>query len=251
MRVRFLGTGTSLGVPEIRCSCTVCTSDSKFDKRLRSSVLVETEEKAILIDAGPDLRQQMLRESITSLDGVLITHEHYDHVGGLDDLRLYTREKPLPVFGLGRVMNTICDRMPYAFTEKRYPGAPDFILNEIDGHSFRIGEIEIQPVNVMHYKLHILGYRIFNFAYLTDVKEIPEEEFSKLQGLDVLVINALRKKEHLAHQNLEQALMNIARIAPRKAYLTHFSHDMGLHAEVEKELPSDVSLAYDGLTISF
>ena len=250
MKIRFLGTGTSKGIPEIKCTCPVCTSLSPFDKRLRSSIFIETKGKNILVDPGPDLRQQILREKITQIDAILITHEHYDHIAGLDDLRPFTGEQPIPIFALSRVLEVIRDKISYAFSEKKYPGVPQFSLYQVEKQPFIVEGIEIIPIKIYHYKLPILGYRIGNFAYLTDVKTIPDEEYVKLENLETLVINALQKKEHLSHQNLKEALENIRKIAPDRAYLTHLSHGMGLHNETQKELPLHVKIAYDGLTLT-
>ena len=239
-----------MGVPEIGCPCEVCQSESPYDKRLRASVLVEVGETSILIDAGPDVRQQVLRENIVRIDALLLTHEHYDHVGGIDDLRLFTRQKPLPVFGMKRVLNTLHKTIPYVFSDEKYPGIPELSLSEVGNSPFSINGIEVVPVEILHYKLTILGFRIGKFAYLTDVKTIPEKEFDKLKDLDVLVLSTLRKYPHISHQSLDEALCNIAKMAPRETYLTHFNHEIGLHLEVEKELPAHIHLAYDGLTIT-
>ena len=250
MKIKFLGTGTSTGVPEIGCRCEVCTSRDIKDRRLRASVLINIESVNILIDCGPDFRQQILSESFTKMHGVLLTHEHYDHMGGLDDLRPFAKLGDLEIYSSAITLNALRKRMPYSFSEYRYPGVPVLNLHEIDpDKTFIIEGIEIQPVNIMHYKLPILGYRIKNFAYLTDVKIIPDEEFQKLEGLDTLVITALRTGEHVAHLNLSEALKLIEKIAPRRAYLTHMSHQIGLHEEVQKILPENVFLSYDGLEI--
>ena len=250
MKATFLGTGTSMGVPEIGCPCRVCHSTNPYDKRLRSAALIEAGGNTILIDAGPDIRQQLLRENTERIDAVLLTHEHYDHIGGIDDLRPFTRQKPLPVFGMRRVLDTLRRNIAYVFSDKKYPGIPDLSLREVENGSFDINGLEIMPVEALHYKLAILGFRIGRFAYLTDVKEIPEASFEKLQGLDILVLNALRKTPHISHQSIDEALRNIEKIAPRVTYLTHFNHDLGLHTVVEKELPANVHLAYDGLTVT-
>ena len=253
MKIRFLGTGTSTGNPEIGCRCEVCTSSDARDWRFRSSVLVEIGEKRILIDCGPDFRMQMLKtmetDYFTNLNGVLLTHEHYDHVGGLDDLRAFCRDGALPVYAENNVVNAIHSRLSYIFKKHKYPGIPNLILIPILNEPFFISEIEIIPVRLMHGNLPILGYRIGNYAYLTDLKTIPEEEFEKLKNLDVLVINALRIKEHIAHQNLQEALQNIEKINPRKTYLTHVCHHFGLHLVMEQKLPENVFIAYDGLVI--
>jgi len=249
MRIRFLGTGTSTGVPEIGCRCKVCTSKDKRDKRLRSSILIKINNENLLIDCGPDFRQQMLGLPFEKLDAVLLTHEHYDHVGGLDDLRPFNKLGDIDIYAEKRVTDILLSRIPYCFAENKYPGTPNILLNEIENKPFYINDIEINPIRLMHYKLPIFGYRIGDFAYLTDLKTIPEEEYEKLKNLDVLVMNALRISEHISHQNLEQALENAARIGAKRTYFTHLSHQMGLHAEVQKMLPDGVFLSYDGLEV--
>lgn len=251
MKITFLGTGTSTGNPEIGCHCEVCTSTDPRDWRLRASVLVETEGKKILIDCGPDFRWQMIRSCTEDLDAVLITHEHYDHVGGLDDLRPFCRIKGVDIYAEDEVATAIETRIPYAFREHKYPGVPNLELHRIGLQPFQAAGIEITPVRLMHGRLPIVGYRIAKMAYLTDVKEIPEEEYAKLHDLDVLIIDALRKKEHPSHESLEQALANIARIRPKEAYLIHMSHKIGLHAVVEKELPPHVHYSYDTLVVDY
>lgn len=249
IKIKFLGTGTSTGNPEIGCTCKVCKSTDPKDHRLRASVIVRTNDKNILIDCGPDFRQQILTEPFKKLDAVLITHEHYDHVGGLDDLRPFSRFGDVPVFAENYVADTLRRRIPYCFQEIKYPGVPNISLTEIENRSFDIEGLSITPIRVLHHELPIFGYRIQNFAYLTDLKTIPEEEYAKLKNLDILVIDALRIEPHLSHENLEEALSQIRKIAPQKAYLIHMSHHMGLHHEVEKNLPENVFLSYDGLEI--
>lgn len=246
MKITILGTGTSTGVPEIGCECVVCKSQNSTDKRLRSSVLIEKDNKRILIDATPDFREQMLRLPFRKIDGVLISHEHYDHVGGLDDMRSFGRFGEVNLYAEKNVSNALKNRIPYCFMPKKYAGIPNLKLNEIDCTPFIIEGIKIVPIRVMHYQLPILGFRIGNFAYLTDVKTVPSEELEKLEGLDVLVVSALRKTEHISHQTLDEAIDLIHKIEPKKAYLTHLSHQMGLHDEVERELEEGVSVAYDG-----
>ncbi len=250
MKITFLGTGTSTGNPEIGCSCEVCTSKDPHDWRLRASALVETNGKRLLIDCGPDFRMQMLTHSVTKLDAVLITHEHYDHVGGLDDLRPFCREKGVDIYAEDNVAYAIETRMPYAFSHFKYPGVPDLELHRITDQPFDAAGIHIIPIRIIHGKLPILGFRIGNFAYLTDLKYISDEEVLKLQGVDTLVIDALRKGNHPTHEGLEDALQNIERISPNVAYLIHMSHKIGLYEKIEKELPPKVHYAYDGLEIT-
>lgn len=251
MKVHFLGTGTSTGIPQIGCHCNVCLSTDKRDKRLRASVRVEVADKSLVIDCTPDFRQQMLPLPFTKIDGVLLTHEHYDHTGGIDDLRPYSVFGPVNLFMEEHLERTIRERLPYCFGPVRYGGVPDITIRKIsEKNHFHIGSVEVIPIRVMHYKLPILGYRIENFVYLTDVKTIPETEFDKLENVNTLVISALRKKEHISHQTLEQALKVVDRIGPGRVFFTHMSHEMGLHEEVEKELPSHIRLAYDGMIIS-
>ena len=251
MKIVFLGTGTSTGNPEIGCQCEVCTSKDPRDWRLRASILVETEGKRILIDCGPDFRWQMITNKIYYFDAVLVTHEHYDHVGGLDDLRPFGRYKDVDIYAEDNVVEAIKTRIPYVFREHKYPGVPNLVLHTIGTKPFEAAGVMITPIRVMHAKLPILGFRIGNMAYLTDLKYLPEEEYAKLENLDVLVIDALRKGEHQSHESLEEALANISRIQPKEAFLIHMSHRIGLHAVIEKELPPHVHYSYDGLTVTF
>ncbi len=250
MKITILGSGTSTGVPEIGCRCEVCTSDDRRDRRLRTSILVETKMGRILIDAGPDFRQQIEPLPFRKIDGVLITHEHYDHVGGIDDLRPFCRFGEIPVFAEKEMADKLRTRLPYCFGVNKYPGVPNIVLQEIEpGKSFKAGGMEILPIRVMHGKLPILGFRIGKMAFLTDVLTIPEEAYMDLQGLDVLIINALRIKAHPTHQSLEEALAKAERIGARHTWFIHMSHHIGLHREVEQLLPEHIRLAYDGEVI--
>lgn len=254
MRLRILGTGTSTGIPEIGCRCEICTSADPKDRRLRASALVEIDNKHILIDCGPDFREQILQTFQTTpfekLDGILITHEHYDHVGGLDDLRTFCHSGPVDIYAQNDVKEAIITRMPYVFRENKYPGIPDLQIHTVEHQAFEVAGIEVIPIRLMHGSLPILGYRIGNMAYLTDLKTIPETEYAKLEHLDVLIINALRAKPHIAHETIDDALHNIQHIRPKQAYLTHVSHHFGLHEAIQKTLPAHVNIAYDGLEIS-
>lgn len=249
MQITFLGTGTSTGIPQIGCTCPVCTSANPKDNRLRTSAVVSVNGKNILIDCGPDFRQQVLRACIGRIDAVLITHIHYDHTGGIDDLRPFGGKHTLPIYLEAPVAEGIRTRLPYCFGDHLYPGVPNIRLQEIGIEPFTIENIEVTPIRVMHYKLPILGYRIGGLVYITDALTIPDEEYAKMKQVDVLVINALRKQPHLSHQTLDEALRVIERVQPREAYLVHMSHHMGLTAEVEKELPPHVHFAYDGLVV--
>ena len=251
MQVRLLGTGTSQGIPIIGCPCPVCTSEDPRDKRFRTSALVTVDGLNILIDTGPDLRMQLLRAGVTRLDAVLYTHEHMDHTAGLDDVRPinFMMKQTLNLYGLPRVMRALHRSFEYAFAEHKYPGVPTIALNPIKPEPFFIQDIEIQPIRVRHMTLPILGYRIRNFAYITDGSFIAPTELKKLKGVDVLVINALRKEEHYSHFNLEQALSVIRAVGPQRAYLTHVSHEMGLYAEIDPMLPENVFLGIDNEVI--
>lgn len=250
MIVKFLGTGTSTGVPEIGCRCEVCTSNNIKDRRLRASVLLNIDGVKVLIDCGPDFRQQIMQEPFSKLDGVLLTHEHYDHVGGLDDLRPFCKFSDIDIYANSITLKALGKRIPYVFAESKYPGVPTFILHEVvSGTSFSINDVEIQPIDMLHYKLPVVGYRVGNFAYLTDVKSIPDREYEKLSNLDTLVISALRIEDHISHLSLSQALGEVKKIAPKRAYFVHMSHHIGLHDQVQTMLPENVFLAYDGLEI--
>ena len=250
MKITFLGTGTSQGVPVIGCDCNVCQSKDPKDKRLRTSILIEVEDKVFVVDTGPDFRQQMLREDVRNISGILYTHEHRDHVAGLDDVRPinFLKQKPIEIFGEERVLEALKQMIPYAFGENKYPGVPDINLNQINNQGFSIQGVEFLPIRVYHYKLPVFGFRIGDFTYITDANYIPEEEKEKIVGSKYVVVNALRKKQHISHFSLSDALEVVNEFSPRKAYLIHMSHQMGFHERVNAELPEHVSLAYDGLS---
>ncbi|MBP7731702.1 MAG: MBL fold metallo-hydrolase [Bacteroidales bacterium] len=253
MKITFLGTGTSQGVPVIACDCRVCMSDDPKDKRLRSSLLLEEKNIIVVFDAGPDFRQQMLREKVTRLDAIILSHEHRDHIAGMDDVRAfnYKMQDAIDIYAEKRVLETIKREYSYVFAENKYPGIPEMRLNEISLESFSVKGLEILPVRAFHMELPILGFRVGDFAYITDANRIPEESKEKLYGVKYLVVNALRKEKHISHFNLSEAIDFIKEISPLQAYLTHISHQMGLYSELSKELPDGITLAYDGLTVIF
>lgn len=253
MKLTFLGTGTSTGVPQLGCSCKVCTSDNPLDTRSRTSAVVDAGGSQLLIDCGPDFYQQMLRHDRTGHpDMLMLTHQHTDHMGGLDDLRPFCTGDGFPIYCSREVADDIKRRIPYSFAENPYPGVPHFDIHEIEPYvPFFFNGIEITPLRVIHGKLPILGFKIGkNLAYITDASELPERTIEELKGINTLVINALRQQPHHSHMSLAQALAVIEKIKPGVAYLTHISHQLGRHTEVERTLPNNVSLAYDGLHIS-
>lgn len=249
IKVTVLGSGTSKGVPELLCNCAVCDSENPIDKRLRASVLVQTMGLNILIDPSPDFRQQALRADLRHIDAVLVTHEHYDHVGGFDDLRPYCLNSSLKIYLREDVADHLKRRLDYCFADHKYPGVPTFDLKVIPNETFEIDGVKIQPVEVLHGKMPIFGYRFGKFAYITDAKYISEEEKDKLRGLDVLIVNALRQREHFAHFTVDEALQLIEDVKPRQAYLTHLCHEVGQHHQFEQSLPANVAPAYDGQVI--
>lgn len=251
LKITFLGTGTSMGIPVIGCNCNTCLSGNQQDKRLRSSILVEVNGLSIVIDAGPDFRQQMLQAKVRNLDAILITHEHKDHVGGIDDVRAfnYISRKAVDIYCDISVNRAIKSEYRYVFNGEGYPGIPRMNIKLITKDPFTISGTEIIPVLAYHHELPVFGFRIDKFSYLTDANMIPDESMSLLEGSRIMVINALRKEKHLSHFSLDEALDVIAHINPEKAYITHIGHEMGLHAEVSRELPGNVELAYDGLIL--
>ncbi|MBQ9187086.1 MAG: MBL fold metallo-hydrolase [Prevotella sp.] len=247
MKLTFLGTGTSCGVPTIGCRCHTCTSPDAHDKRLRCSALLETERTRLLIDCGPDFRQQIMPQPFRRIDGILITHAHYDHMGGMDDVRPYCQFGEINVYADPIARQGMLHMLPYCFAEHRYPGVPAIQLHEIHPHeAFRIGDFDIMPIQVMHHDLPILGFRIGPLCYITDMKTIADEEIPYVMGCDTLVVNALRIKEHHSHQSLDDAVLFARRVGARRTWLIHSSHDIGRHAEVNAQLPPDIQLAYDG-----
>mgnify|MGYP006276838595 FL=1 len=251
MKITFLGTGTSQGVPVIGCNCKVCKSEDPKDNRLRASILIETKKRTFIIDTGPDFRTQMLREKKSDIDAVIYTHEHRDHIAGLDDIRPinFLKQKSIDLYAEDRVLNALKQTLPYAFGDNKYPGVPELNLHTISNHAVNIKGINFTPIRVYHYKLPVLGFRIGDFTYITDANYIPEEEKEKIIGTKYLVINALRQKKHISHFTLTEASEIIREFSPRKAFITHISHQMGLTKEVDPRLPENTQLAYDGLQL--
>ena len=261
-KITFLGTGTSQGVPMIGCNCPVCKSSDPRDNRLRTSALIEEGAFRILIDCGPDFRQQMLRENITDLDAVILTHQHKDHTGGLDDIRAfnYFRNEAFPIYAEEIVQESLKMEYSYAFAEYKYPGVPDYTLHTINEETFTItktlpdgssASLTITPIRVYHYKLPILGFRIGNLVYITDGSSIPASEFSKMQGAELFIINTVRKEKHISHFSLPEALEVIKKVGAPRNYLTHLSHQLGTYRQLESILPENVHSAYDGLQLTF
>lgn len=250
----FLGTGTSQGVPVIACDCVVCKSSDLKDKRLRTSVYVEYQGLKVVVDTGPDFRQQMLAQNIQKVDAVLFTHEHKDHIAGLDDIRAFNFkwEMDMPVYAERRVQDALKREFHYVFSDYKYPGIPQLALEDIvEGTTLNVNGVEIEPLRGMHYKLPVFGFRFGDLVYLTDMNSIAEEEKQKMKDADILVVNALRKEMHVSHFNLEEALALIEELKPKRAFLTHLSHLFGKHEEEQKRLPDNVEIAYDGLRLNF
>ena len=251
MIITVLGSGTSQGVPVIGCTCPVCQSNDLRDKRLRTSILIQTDEVTVAVDAGPDFRYQMLREKVTKLDAVLITHEHKDHIGGLDDLRpfIFMNKKPMPLYVADTALPEINREYSYAFEEHPYPGAPTYEIHRLDETPFDLADLHIIPIKLKHFTLTSYAFRIGRFAYVTDLSEISDEIITKLQGVEYLIIEALGNKKHYSHLSLQESIDAAQRIGARKTWFTHCSHSMGLAAEVNPKLPEGMMLAYDGLKI--
>ncbi|MEO6071107.1 MAG: MBL fold metallo-hydrolase [Chitinophagaceae bacterium] len=251
LKITFLGTGTSTGVPMIGCSCAVCTSSHSKDKRLRSSILVESATTSLVIDTTPDFRYQMLRAHVKKLDAVLFTHPHKDHTAGLDDVRAFNffQQKVMPVYANELTINALKKEFSYVFNDKKYPGIPDLQLHEINTEPFTIGDIGVQPILVWHLKMPVLGFRFQKFTYITDANRIDAVEMEKIKGTEVLVLNALRKEPHISHFNLDEAIQLVKNLDVKSAYFTHVSHQLGKHEAIDKELPDGIHLAYDGLVL--
>lgn len=252
MKVTILGSGTSQGVPVIACKCDVCTSSDEKDKRLRSSILLQDGETNVVIDTGPDFRQQMLSVALEKLDAAVFTHEHKDHIAGLDDIRGFNQaqHRDISIYADERTLNAIKRDFYYAFVEVKYPGVPSFEVKIITEKVFSIGSIDFQPIRLFHYRLPIYGFRVKNFAYLTDVNYIPMNSLRKLKNLDVLVLDALRHEPHISHYTLKEALKLVSYLKPKQTYFTHISHFLGKHDEINAVLPENCKLAYDGLSLS-
>ena len=251
MKITFLGTGTSQGVPVIGCPCAVCQSNDARDKRLRSSVMIEDEGKCFVIDTGPDFRQQMLRANAKTLTAVIFTHEHKDHTAGFDDIRAfnYIEKKKIEVYGNSFVEKALRREYPYVFEDEKYPGVPEINFHLIENKSFKIEETIFLPIEVMHYKLPVFGFRVKDFSYVTDANHISAKEKEKIKGSKVLVLNALMREKHISHFSFDEAIALAQELRAETTYFTHISHRLGLHKEVEKELPESIRLGFDGLEV--
>ena len=251
LKITFLGTGTSQGIPVIACKCEVCQSSASKDKRLRTSVMIQENNQVIIIDSGPDFRQQMLRENVQDIDAIVFTHEHKDHIAGLDDIRAFNffNNKVVDIFAEKRVHTALKREYAYVFEKEKYPGVPEICLHEISNRKFYIGNLEFIPIRLQHYFLPIFGYRIKDFTYITDANYISNEEIEKIKDSKVVVLNALRRKKHISHFTMSEALQLFEILKPEKGYITHLSHQMGLHKNIEQELPANIFPAFDGLEI--
>ena len=251
LKITFLGTGTSTGIPMIGCHCAVCASHNLKDKRLRASVLIESDQTTIVIDTTPDFRYQMLRINNARLDAVLFTHPHKDHIAGLDDIRAYNffQQKPMDVYANALTAEALKREFAYVFADKKYPGIPQINLFTIDETPFFIGDIQLQPFTVWHHKMPVYGFRFGKFTYITDANKIDEPVKQLIKGSDVIVLNALRNEQHISHFNLKEAVELVQELRIPNAYFTHISHQLGLHDEVEKKLPKGIHLGYDGLQL--
>ncbi len=253
LKITFLGSGTSSGVPMIGCECVVCTSTDKKDKRLRSSILVQSANTSLVVDTGPDFRYQMLRQKVKHLDAIVFTHPHKDHMAGLDDIKAFNflHKKPMDVYADSLTEEALRRDFYYAFTDTKYPGIPELNLNTINLDPFIVGDIPITPILVWHLKMPVLGFRFGKFTYITDANKIDEAEKNKIRGSEVMVLNALRKQKHISHFTLDEAIGLAEELKIPTAYFTHISHQLGLHSEIESELPDGIHLAYDGLQLDF
>lgn len=252
LKITFLGSGTSSGVPLIACECAVCTSADKKDKRLRSSILVESRNTTLVVDTTPDFRYQMLRQKVKHLDAVLFTHPHKDHIAGLDDVRAFNffQEQPMQLYASQMTNDALMREFAYAFADKKYPGVPNLELNTIGLEEFLIGDIPIIPIQVWHLKMPVFGFRFGKFTYITDANRIDESEKEKIRGSEILVVNALRNEKHISHYTLNEAIELVQELNIPEAYFTHISHQLGKHEEIEKRLPKGIHLAFDGLTLN-
>lgn len=251
LTITFLGTGTSTGIPMIACPCPVCASPDTHDKRLRSSIMVQSEHTTLVVDTTPDFRYQMLRTATKKLDAVLYTHHHKDHIAGMDDIRAFNfiNRKVMHIYANALTEEALRRDFYYAFLENKYPGVPELDLIQIDDQPFMVGDIPVQPIQVMHHKLPVTGYRFGDFVYITDANRIEEAEKEKIRGARILVLNALRREAHISHFTLDQAIDMANELAVPEVYLTHISHQLGMHAAINEELPPHIRLAYDGLTL--
>ena len=251
LKITFLGTGTSTGVPMIACPCAVCASPDMRDKRLRSSILVQSASTTLVVDTTPDFRCQMLRANVRELDAVIFTHPHKDHLAGLDDVRAYNffQKRPMDIYANTMTQESIVREFPYVFADMKYPGIPDIRLNTIDKDPFTVGDITIQPIRVWHLNMPVLGFRFGKFTYITDANRIDEEEKEKIRGSEIIVLNTLRHEKHISHYTLQEAIEVVRELKIPRAYFTHISHQLGRHADINPTLPAGIELAYDGLTI--